>query len=73
MFDLGLYIGAPINHQRRGRPRLEATCGHPVWVDPSWARAKCEGKRLICLDCAQAIADEHGALLVMYRRQVVWP
>lgn len=66
--DLGLYIGAPITHRRLGRPRVEASCGHPVWVDPSWQRAKSEGKRLLCLDCVQAIAEEHDALLVVYRR-----
>lgn len=67
--DLGLYVGAPTSYSRRGRPRVEASCGHPVWVDPSWKRAKREGKRLICLDCVQAIAEEHGALLIVYQRE----
>jgi hypothetical protein len=69
MFEqLPLYIGAPVSTRRRGRPREAASCGHPVWVDPSWYRAKREGKRLTCLDCIAAVAAEHGLLLAIYQR-----
>lgn len=68
MGDRPLYIGAPTYMRRLGRPREIASCGHPVWVDKSWYRAEREGKRLICFDCQLAVAEEHGAILLLWQR-----
>lgn len=69
----GVYVGAPADTCRCGRAYLTASCGHGVWVGPNWQRARREGKRLICLDCAAAIAAEHGHLLAIYQRAAALP
>ena len=68
MDDRPIYIGAPTCTRRLGRAREVASCGHPVWVSKSWYRAEREGKRLICLDCQLAVAEEHGFVLLVWQR-----
>ena len=68
MGDRPLYVGAPTYMPRLGRSLEVASCGHPVWVSKSWYRAEREGKRLICLDCQLAVAEEHGAALLVWHR-----
>lgn len=63
-----VYVGVPIRLHPPDGLRLTASCGHQVWVDGTWRRAQREGKRLLCLDCWLAVAEEHDAIALLWSR-----